>query len=141
MAKFSGVSGREWDVHLTLGKIRDIKIKCGIDLLEPWDGELLVRLAGNVLVFAEVMAIVIPLSDAVEAELLANDLRGDSLDAAVSAFLEELSLFFVAGDRSRFLLLYRKIMELMTMSLPAIEKKVNDAISETLETQKTSKRK
>jgi len=133
MTKFRGASGREWDIHLTLGKIKEIKSKHGIDLLAPWDGQVINEITDNILVFAEIMSVSVALSSVAEAELLADDLRGEALEAAVTAFVEELSDFFLAGKRELLLLMYRKGMEGLQKSLPEIAKRLDSVISETLE--------
>ena len=140
MAKFTGVSGREWDIHLTLGKLKKIKDDLGIDLLSPWEEDLLLKIGANIFVFANVMAICVPLSDESEAEVLANDLRGAAFDAAFMALFEELSDFFLAGQREIVRELPKMILSGSLKNSEEIKQRVLDSMNETSEKKTLKKR-
>ena len=46
---FKDDNGREWKIHLTLGKVKKINDELGLDLLAPWDGRAIDAVTKNVM--------------------------------------------------------------------------------------------
>ena len=112
---FRDDAGREWKIHLTLGKVKSINEDVGLDLLAPWDGKAIDALTKDVMRFARAMAIAVdfgPDADATAGEALADGLRGEGLDRAILAFWGDLSNFFVGAQRLAFLAMVAKSTEL-----------------------------
>ena len=112
---FRDDAGREWKIHLTLGKVKSINEEIGLDLLAPWDGKAIDALTKDVMRFARVMAIAVdfgPDAGAAAGEALADGLRGEGLDRAILAFWGDLSNFFVGAQRLAFLAMVAKSAEL-----------------------------
>ena len=112
---FRDDAGREWKIHLTLGKVKSINEEIGLDLLAPWDGKAIDALTKDVMRFARAMALAVdfgPDADATAGEELADGLRGEGLDRAILAFWGDLSNFFVGAQRLAFLAMVAKSTEL-----------------------------
>jgi len=112
---FTDDNGREWRIHLTLGKVKEINEMLGHDLLAPFDGKVIDAVTKDIRHFAEVMAMAVKFDDqadpAEQGEALADGLRGEGLDRAIVAFWKELSCFFVGRQRAAFLTLISKGLE------------------------------
>ena len=112
---FKDDNGREWKIHLTLGKVKRINDDLGLDLLAPWDGKAVDALAKDVMRFARVMALAVdfgPEAGEGDGEALADGLRGDGLDRAILAFWRDLSHFFPGAQRLAFQAMVAKSAEL-----------------------------
>jgi hypothetical protein len=112
---FRDDNGREWKIHLTLGKVKRINDDLGLDLLAPWDGKAIDALTRNVMRFARAMALAVdfgPDAGADTGEALADGLRGEGLDRAILAFWRDLSHFFVGAQRLAFQAMVAKSVEL-----------------------------
>ena len=112
---FKDDNGREWKIHLTLGKVRQINDDLGLDLLAPWDGKAIDSLTKDVMRFARAMALAVDFgNDAGDGagEALADGLRGEGLDRAVLAFWRDLSNFFVGAQRLAFQAMVAKSADL-----------------------------
>ncbi len=111
---FRDDNGREWRIHLTLGKVKKINEEIGLDLLAPWDGRAIDAVTKNVMRFARVLAMAVDFGDddgEAAGEALADGLRGEGLDRAFLAFWKELSGFFVGAQRVAFQTLVAKAFE------------------------------
>jgi len=112
---FKDDSGREWKIHLTLGKVKRINEELALDLLAPWDGKAVDALTKDVMRFARVMALAVDFGpDAGEeaGEALADGLRGEGLDRAILAFWRDLANFFAGAQRLAFQAMVAKSAEL-----------------------------
>ena len=112
---FRDDNGREWKIHLTLGKVRKINEEIGLDLLAPWDGKAIDALTKDVMRFARAMALAVDFGVGAgekDGEELADGLRGEGLDRAVLAFWRDLSGFFVGAQRLAFQTMVAKSTEL-----------------------------
>jgi len=116
MTPFADDNGREWRIHLTLGKVKEINDIIGLDLLAPWDGKAVDAVTKNIFQFAKIMALAVRFDDKADAagqgEALADGLRGEGLDRAIIAFWRDLSHFFVGQQRTAFVTLIAKAMEM-----------------------------
>ena len=113
---FTDDNGREWRIHLTLGKVKEINDLLGLDLLAPWDGKAIDAVTKDIFQFARIMALAVKFdekTDPVEqGEALADGLRGEGLDRAIIAFWRDLSGFFVGQQRTAFVTLITKALEM-----------------------------
>ena len=116
MTPFTDDNQREWRIHLTLGKVKDINEMIGLDLLAPWDGKAIDAVTKDIFQFARIMAIAVKFDDKTDAneqgEALADGLRGEGLDRAIIAFWRDLSGFFVGQQRTAFVTLIAKALEM-----------------------------
>src|SRR5215469_15470183 len=112
---FRDDNDREWRIHLTLGKVKDINDIVGLDLLAPWDGKAIDAVTKDIFQFARIMAMAVAFDDKTDpnqqAEALADGLRGEGLDRAIIAFWRDLSAFFVGRQRAAFNTLIAKALE------------------------------
>ena len=94
---FTDDNGREWKIHLTLGKVKDINDIVGLDLLAPWDGKAIDAVTKNIFQFARIMALAVQFDDKADpeeqAQALSDGLRGEGLDRGIIAFWRDLSTF------------------------------------------------
>ena len=112
---FKDDNGREWRIHLTLGKVKRINEELGVDLLAPWDGKAIDAFTKDVMRFAQAMALAVDFnggSGEADGEALADGLRGEGLDRAILAFWRDLSGFFVGAQRLAFQTMVAKSVEL-----------------------------
>ena len=113
---FTDDNGREWRIHLTLGKVKEINDLLGLDLLAPWDGKAIDAVTRDIFQFARIMGMAVVFDDkadpAREGEALADGLRGEGLDRAIIAFWRDLAGFFVGQQRTAFVTLITKAMEM-----------------------------
>jgi len=113
---FNDDNGREWKIRLTLGKVKDINDLIGLDLLAPWDGKAIDAVTKDIFQFARIMATAVVFDDKADpneqAQALSDGLRGEGLDRAIIAFWKELSCFFVGQQRTAFLTLITKALEM-----------------------------
>lgn len=139
MTEFTDSNGRVWNMHLTHAKIdhlNDILNKGQddkIDLLELTDDDgvfridMFPRLVRSPRRIAEIIAGAMKWEkdDEDENEALFDGLKGDGIEIAMSAFFDELSLFFPAGQRA----VIRQIMKTYNRA----EKKAGKVRAEILE--------
>ena len=113
---FTDDNGREWKIHLTLGKVKDINDIVGLDLLAPWDGKAIDAVTKNIFQFARIMALAVQFDDKADpeeqAQALSDGLRGEGLDRGIIAFWRDLSGFFVGQQRTAFVTLITKALEM-----------------------------
>ena len=113
---FNDDNEREWKIHLTLGKVKDINDIIGLDLLAPWDGKAIDAVTKNIFQFARIMAMAVQFDDKADpqeqAQALSDGLRGEGLDRAIIAFWRDLSHFFVGQQRTAFVTLITKALEM-----------------------------
>ena len=116
MTTFTDDNGREWRIHLTLGKVKEINDLIDLDLLAPWDGKAIDAVTKNIFQFARIMALAVKFDDKADpteqGEALADGLRGEGLDRAIIAFWRDLSGFFVGQQRTAFVTLISKALEM-----------------------------
>ena len=116
MTPFTDDNGREWRIHLTLGKVKEINDIIGLDLLAPWDGKAIDAVTKDIFQFARIMAMAVKFDDktdpAEQGEALADGLRSEGLDRAIIAFWRDLSGFFVGQQRTAFVTLLSKALEM-----------------------------
>ena len=97
MKEFQDSQNRRWEVRLNVAAVKRVRDLAGVDLLTAVDGKLFEELAGDPVKLCDVLfAVVKPQADAagVTDEQFAEGIAGDAIDAAVTAFLEELCGFF-----------------------------------------------
>ena len=113
---FKDDNDREWRIHLTLGKVKEINDIIGLDLLAPWDGKAIDEVTKNIFQFARIMALSVQFDDKAnpeeQAQALSDGLRGEGLDRAIIAFWRDLSGFFVGQQRTAFITLITKALEM-----------------------------
>ena len=112
---FNDDNGRQWKIHLTLGKVKKINDELGLDLLAPWDGRAIDAVTKDVMRFARVLALAVDFGDGdnvAMGEALADGLRGEGLDRALLAFWKDLSGFFVGAQRVAFQTLVARAFEM-----------------------------
>lgn len=141
MHSFSDLKGRKWDVHLTLGIARKLKSQLGIDLLKPEDNQAeLIDVLSNHFTLIEAVWIAIEsdaLAKSVSKEEFENDMDGETLDRAVTAFMEELSFFIQRVDPTRaklLIALLQKSKAILEIQTAKVTKLLEDpATSEAIE--------
>lgn len=114
--QFKDDNDREWTIHLTLGKVKQINDLIGLDLLAPWDGQAIDAVTKDIFKFARIMSIAVRFPEGgvgeSDGEALADGLRGAGLDRAILAFWRDLSSFFVGKQRMAFQTLIGKALEM-----------------------------
>ena len=130
MKTFKDKTGTQWTIDITVTTIKRVKSMLDIDLLTAADGELMQRLASDeVLMVDLIYAICYPQCEdrSVTDEQFGELLVGDSIDAAYTAFLEELADFFRDPAKRRVmrtLLDKQKLIEKRQMEM--LEQKLSD---------------
>lgn len=104
--RFKDEKGREWDLTITVATVRRVQNACGVNLLDAVAGELVSRLAGDIMLLADVLwAIVEPQAKAAGVDDLdfGEGLLGDALDHATGAFMEGLRGFFARPGQRKLI--------------------------------------
>ena len=133
---FRDENDREWRIHLTLGKVKQINDLIGLDLLAPWDGQAIDAVTRDMFRFARIMAVAVQFDEKADPEAegaaLADGLRGAGLDRAILAFWKDLSGFFVSGQRTTFQALIAKTYEMWDALWLEGTRKVSNTSVETI---------
>lgn len=103
MKYFKDKNGKEYHIELTIGKIKKIKEKMGVDLLDVEGGEtpLIQRLLTDELLLAEIVCTLIEsqIADKTGDEIL-DTMDGTTITNATKAFFEEYKCFFMERGRT-----------------------------------------
>lgn len=110
MPVFKDAGGREWVVSIDVNALRRVRDRLGLNLTDLVGGETLDRVTKDPVLLVDILYVLCESAAKaadVDAEAFASELRGDALDAAVTAMLESLADFF-PSRRGRLL---RQIIE------------------------------
>jgi len=110
MPVFKDAGGREWIVSIDVNALRRVRDRLGLNLTDLVGGETLDRVTKDPVLLVDILYVLCESAarDAgVDVEAFARELRGDALDAAVTAMLESLADFF-PSRRGRLL---RQVIE------------------------------
>jgi len=131
MKTFTDNEGRTWEISINVATIRRLRDALGVDLLkivEPGN-DLLERFSTDPVLLADCIFVLCReqarqrnISD----EQFGQALAGDAIDAATSAFLEELVNFFPTSKR----LLLTKILEKVRQATEKLTQAVSERIDQ-----------
>jgi len=96
MATFTDADGREWVIDIDVNALRRVKKRLDLKLMDVIGGETLDRLADDPVLLVDMLYVLCEEQaqrDGVSDAEFGRAMRGDALDAAVSAFLEALADF------------------------------------------------
>ena len=128
MKTFTDSAGRAWTVTINVDAIKRVKSLVKVNLLEAMEGKLLERLADDPVLLCDVLfALCKPQADAqgVKDEDFGRAMAGDVIDAATTAFLEELCGFFPKGRRELLSKALDKLRKLESIALSAAGTKLD----------------
>ena len=128
MKTFTDSAGRTWTVTINVDAIKRVKGLAGVNLLDALDGKLLEKLASDPVLLCDILfALCKPQADAqgVTDEDFGRGMAGDVIDAATSAFLEELCGFFPKGRRELLAKALGKLKHLESIALAAAAEKLD----------------
>jgi len=124
--KFTDMTGREWVIAITLGKVRNIENQTGCSLLKLQGDHSLESLAEDVGKFADALWIVVQGQHECSADEFFDSLSGESFDQAGQAFVEALIEFFPAKKKRVLQSLNNKGQELMDKATEEMLKKIDN---------------
>lgn len=142
-ATFKDRNGREWTVALNVVAAKRVRELCGVNLADAPRTDLLVRLANDAILLADVLfALVKPQADAanITFDQFGESLDGEHMKAGLDAMLEGFPDFFSQPEQRRLMRsivekqkqLEPRVMELLEQKLnspevdAAIEKQLAD---------------
>lgn len=103
MKSFSDSTGDEWTISINVASVKRARDLAGVDLMTAIDGTLFDAIGQDMIIFADTLAAICKpqidersMSPADFGERLAD---GETIDAALAAFLEDLISFFPPGRR------------------------------------------
>lgn len=112
MRQWDDDKGETWTIDIHVGAIKRVRAATEVDLAAALEGKVLERLAEDVALFVDILWVLS--ADQAEKkdppcteEDFASHLRGDAIDRATEAFLQELVDFFPQRRRKSL----RKILE------------------------------
>ena len=94
---FFDKENRTWDLRISVSTIRRVRVACKVNLYDALEGELMIQLGQDPVLFADVLwAIVEPQAIAanVTDDQFGDALLGEAIDLASKAFIEGLTGFF-----------------------------------------------
>jgi len=136
MQTFQDNQGRPWEVELNVHALKRVSGTLDVDLLTVMDGgedSLLERLVVDPVLLCDVIYVLCrPQADKekISDEDFGRAMAGDAIDAATTAFLEELVNFFPKARRAVLRKALQKVKKLEEMALKAAAKVLD---SKTLE--------
>ena len=122
MKTFTDNAGRTWTVALSIDSIKRVKGLLSVNLLDAIEGKLLERLTADPVLLCDILyCLCKPQADAagVSDEDFGRAMAGDAIEAATTAFLEELADFFPKGKRELLQKALGKLRKLQAMALAA----------------------
>jgi len=102
MKTFTDNAGRTWTVTVNVDAIKRVKSLLAVNLLEAVEGKLLEKLISDPVLLCDILyCLCKPQADAagVKDEDFGRAMAGDAIEAATTAFLEELADFFPGQKR------------------------------------------
>ena len=137
MRSFKDNAGRTWTIAINVDAIKRVRAVAKIDLLTAIDGKLFQQLADDpVLLVDTIYCVCKPEADAqgITDEDFGRAMAGDAVDAATTAFLEELIDFFPSQKRRPLLKALEKLIALQAKAWSLVEKTINsDAMDRRLD--------
>ena len=126
---FKDSQGREWNLAVNVDAVKRARSLVNVDLLEVTDGKLLERIASDEVLMVDLVYVLVkPEADAkgVTDEEFGRAMAGDAIDAAYTAFMEELTSFFRNPARRALLKkALSKLNELEGRVLDRAEKRID----------------
>jgi hypothetical protein len=122
MKTFTDNAGRTWTVAISIDSIKRVKGLLSVNLLDAIEGKLLERLVADPVLLCDILYVLCkPQADAagVSDEDFGRAMAGDAIEAATTAFLEELADFFPKGKRELLQKALGKLRKLQAMALSA----------------------
>jgi len=119
---FADNAGRTWTVTISIDSIKRVKGLLSVNLLDAIEGKLLEKLIADPVLLCDILyCLCKPQADAqsVSDEDFGRAMAGDAIEAATTAFLEELADFFPKGKRELLQKALGKLRTLETMALSA----------------------
>ena len=121
MEVFKDAENREWSIRITISTVKDIRSLCDIDIMEQ-SGEAIKSLGEDPCLLADVLYVSCK-KEADEKGItdiqFGEGLRGDAIDSATEAFLNELVNFF---PRARGQLMKKTLARAKILQKEAFEK-------------------
>ncbi len=129
MKTFKDSQGREWNLAINVDAVKRVRSLLDVDLLEVTDGKLLERIASDEVLMVDLVYVLVkPEADAkgVTDEEFGRAMAGDAIDAAYTAFMEELTSFFRNPQRRALLKkALAKLNDLEARVLDRAEKRID----------------
>jgi hypothetical protein len=125
MQKFKDLLGREWELSITIGSVRQVKEHTGIDLLDFPD--VLQQLAADIIGLCNVLFILVkPQADkaGVSDEDFGYALGGQVIEDASEALVDELIAFFPQRRRELLMQIKTKTAEYQEAQLQKAKKQI-----------------
>jgi len=129
MASFKDLAGNEWTPAVTVAAVKRVRSELDVDLLDLQEGAVLQRLATDHVLLVDVIYVICKdkadRNGITDADFGAN-MRGDILQAATDAFLEELALFFPRQKREVLLSMLKKFRTMESMAMDRMKEVLQD---------------
>ncbi|MDL5053360.1 hypothetical protein QQ056_07355 [Oscillatoria laete-virens NRMC-F 0139] len=128
MRTFKDTASRSWSLQINVDAIKRVRGLLQVDLLDIADGKLIEQLASDPILLCDVIfAVIKPDADATGVTDMdfGRAMGGDCLEAATTAFLEELADFFPSSKRQILRMALSKLREVDARVLALAEKKLN----------------
>ena len=128
MKTFADSAGRTWTVAINVDAIKRVKGLLSVNLLDAIEGKLLERLVADPVLLCDILfCLCKPQADAqgVKDEDFGRSMAGDAIDAATTAFLEELVSFFPKGRRELLAKALGKLRKLESIALGAAQDRLD----------------
>lgn len=126
MRDFNDNWDRTWRIEINITAVKELRAALGVDLLDV-GGELLTAMIDDPVALCDVLYVLCkPQADkaGVSDEDFGRGLRGDPIDAAVAAFLEELTDFFPSRRR--------RLMQAAMEKMQALQERATERAMEVL---------
>jgi hypothetical protein len=119
---FADNAGRTWTVTINIDALKRVKGLLAVNLLDAIEGKLLEKLIADPVLLCDILyCLCKPQADAqsVSDEDFGRSMAGDAIEAATTAFLEELADFFPAQKRELLRKALGKLRKLEAMAFTA----------------------
>ncbi|MEM1213445.1 MAG: hypothetical protein AAGI68_14250 [Planctomycetota bacterium] len=128
MKQFEDTTGRVWRMSVTVNTIKRVRDLVGIDLAEA-DEAVFTRVLGDPLELVNLLFVLCQpqaAEDGVTDEQFGESMSGETIDAAVDAFLEELVGFFPQPRRGLMAKALKRSQELIEKGTGLIDARMQD---------------
>lgn len=117
---------RDWRIEINIAAVKDVRATLGVDLLDG-GGEALAAMIDDPVALCDVLYVLCRRQAdeaSVSDEEFGRGLRGDAIDAAAAAFLEELTDFFPSRRR--------RLMQAAMEKMEALQDRATERVLEAL---------
>lgn len=131
MHSFTDNHGRTWSININIAAVKRVRSAMDIDLLDAVGGELLTRLADNIVMLVDLVYFLVkPEADnaGVSDEQFGEALAGPALDDAANAFMAELADFFPEAKGRVLRKAIAKVRQVETRAAEVAEQRLEDPL-------------